>query len=101
MKDNNQKGGVNPVMAAVAGAVVGAGVAVAGAMVLEDKKNREKVKKVFTDVKNQAIDYVEDMQKQIRDKRDGIEEKITDGKNKVQKVTKSVKKIFRSRSKGC
>ena len=92
MKDNNQKGGVNPVMAAVAGAVVGAGVAVAGAMVLEDKKNREKVKKVFTDVKNQAIDYVEDMQKQIRDKRDGIEEKITDGKNKVQKVTKSVKK---------
>ena len=35
----------NPVVAAVAGVVVGAGVAVAGAVALSDKKNREKVKK--------------------------------------------------------
>jgi len=42
---------VNPVMAAVAGAVV-AGVAVAGAMIMSDKKNQAKVKKVVSDVKD-------------------------------------------------
>jgi hypothetical protein len=39
---NNTVLGVNPVMAAVAGAVVGAGVAVAGAIVMSDEKNQER-----------------------------------------------------------
>ena len=39
-------------MVAAVGAVVGAGVAVAGTLILKDKKNQEKVKKVLKDVKN-------------------------------------------------
>lgn len=42
---------VNPVMAAMAGAVV-AGVAVAGAMLMSDKKNQAKVGKVVSNVKD-------------------------------------------------
>lgn len=91
MKDNNQRGGVSPVMAAVAGAVVGAGVAVAGAIVLEDKKNREKIKKVLNNTKNQAINYMESIQKQAENRKGEIEEKLTEGKEKVKKITKSVK----------
>jgi hypothetical protein len=44
---NQNQGGINPVAAAVAGAVVGAGVGIAGAVVLGDKKNREKIGKVL------------------------------------------------------
>ena len=46
MSDKNQ-GGINPVVAAVAGAVVGAGVGVAGAMVIGNKKtvkNKQSIK---------------------------------------------------------
>jgi phosphate uptake regulator len=89
---NQNQGGINPVAAAVAGAVVGAGVAVAGTMILEDKKNREKIKKVFNNAKNQAINYVEDMQKQVKDKKNEVKENLTEGKEKVNRVTKSVKK---------
>jgi len=83
------------VAAAVTGAVVGAGVAIAGAVVLNDKKNRNKVKKVLTDVKDQAIGYIEDMQKQVQDKKDEIEEKFTEGEKKVKNVENSVKKSLR------
>jgi len=89
---NQNQGGINPVAAAVAGAVVGAGVAVAGTMILEDKKNREKIRKVFNNAKNQAINYVEGMQKQVKDKKNEVKENLTEGKEKVNRVTKSVKK---------
>ncbi len=46
-------GGVNPVMAAVAGAVV-AGVAVAGAMAMSNQDNQEKVKAVANTVVDKA-----------------------------------------------
>lgn len=49
-KHNQVGGGVNPVAAAVAGAVV-AGVAVAGAMALSSTEIQDKVKNVVTDVK--------------------------------------------------
>lgn len=68
-QQDQEKGGVNPVVAAVTGAVVGAGVAVA----LKDKKNREKVKEVLTNVKNQAIGYMEDMQQQSQAKKGKVE----------------------------
>ncbi len=38
----------------IAGAIVGVGAAVAGAFLLKDKKNRDKVKKVFSKVKNKV-----------------------------------------------
>ncbi len=45
MANHNQKGGVNPVIAAITGAVVGAGVIVAGVVALKDKKTAQSLKK--------------------------------------------------------
>lgn len=52
----NKKGGFNPVVAAATGAIVGAGVAIAGAVAMKDKKNREKVKEVFNEAKQKISD---------------------------------------------
>jgi uncharacterized membrane protein YgaE (UPF0421/DUF939 family) len=89
-KQDKRKGSVNSVVAGVTGAVIGAGIAVAGAaVVLNDKKNREKVKKVLTNVKKQAIDYMEGVQKQAQDKKGEVEEKLVEGKEKVKKEVNS------------
>lgn len=90
-KQDEKKGGINPVTVAITGAVIGAGVAVAGAVILKDKKNREKVKQAFTNVKDQAVGYMEDMQKEVKDKKGEVEEKLAEGKEKVGKITSSVK----------
>ena len=69
-----KKSGVNPVMAAVAGAVA-AGVAVAGAMIMSDKKNQAKVKGIVTDIKNKA-----------ENKKAEVEGLVNEGKDKVKKL---------------
>ena len=86
-KHNKGKGDVSPVFAGVTGAIVGAGVAVAavGAIALKDEKNREKVIEALTNVKNQAVGYMDDMQKQAQEKKDEGEEKLNEGKEKVKK----------------
>ena len=92
-KQDNEKSGINPVAAAVTGAVIGAGVIAAGAVAiaLKDEKNRKKVKQTLTNVKRQAVNYMEDMEKQVQGKKNDVQEKFTEGKEKVNKVTKSVK----------
>jgi len=76
----NGASGFNPVVAAVAGAVIGAGVAAVGVVALEDKKNQEKIKRAFN--------Y---MQKQAEHKKKEIEVKIADSKEKVKKIEKVIK----------
>lgn len=90
MTDKNK--GISPMAAAVAGAVVGAGVAVAGAIALEDKKNRNKVNQVLTGVKKQVKGYIRDAQTQVRDERADLQKKFSKGKEKVNRIVKSVKK---------
>lgn len=85
-KKDEVKSSFNPIVAAVTGAVVGASVAVVGAVALTDKKNREKVKEVLTNVKDQAAGYIHDVQEQVQDKKVDIEEKLSEGKKKVQKL---------------
>lgn len=82
-KDDMHSKGVSPVAAAVTGAVVGAGVAVAGAVALKDKKNREKVKEVLTTVKEQAMNYIEDIQTTANQKK---EEMVTKGEKAAKKL---------------
>jgi hypothetical protein len=89
-KQKQQKG-FNSAAAIVTGAVVGVGVAVAGIVALKDEKNRKKVRDVLTNVKNQATDYMEDMQKNIQDKKKEVEGKLEVGKEKAEKVEKIVK----------
>lgn len=67
-KKEEVRGGVNPVMAAVTGLVVGAGAAVAGAIAFNDKKNRDKVAKVLSDTNDKAqekMDEAEDKMKEV------------------------------------
>lgn len=73
----DEKGGVNPLAAAVTGAVVGAGVAIAGVMALKDEKNRKKVQDALTNAKVQAKGYIDTVQKETEEKKAEIKEKVT------------------------
>jgi hypothetical protein len=57
--------GVSPLVAGVTGAVVGAGVALAGASVLQDKNTQKKVKKVLGKAQETAQTYLENVTSQI------------------------------------
>lgn len=58
-------------MAGVAGAMIGAGVAVAATTVLSDKKNRDKVRDTFKSVKKQVMGAVEEMEKKNKNSQNG------------------------------
>ena len=96
MKDHNMNkqgkghGGVNPVVVAVAGAVIGAGVAVAG-VVLSDEKNRKKIIKAATTVKDDVANYVDKAQKQMETEKKTFEKRILADRIKVEKVVASAK----------
>lgn len=59
-KQGDNKNTIDPVVAGIAKAVAIAGVAVA--IALKDKKTREKIKKSFISIKDQAIDYVKTLE---------------------------------------
>ena len=77
LNQNKNKSGI----AGAAGAAIIAGVAVASAFVLNDKKNREKVKKVLTNAKDQAVDYMDNMQKKTDKKEKEVEKKLDSSKS--------------------
>ncbi len=81
-----KKDGVNPVVAAAAGAIVGAGVAAAGVVALNDERNREKVKEVLANVKEQAKGYIEDIKKKEQAEKEEVEQNLSEGKEKGQKL---------------
>lgn len=87
------KVGINPVAVAVTGAVVGIGLAVAGAVVLSNEKNREKVKDAFADAKKHTQDYVGDIQHRAEDKKNEVEKKAAKLVAVVEEAAKEVKKI--------
>ncbi len=89
-KQGSKTAGVNPMVAAVAGAVVGAGIAVAG-VVLSDEKNREKIVKAVTTVKDDVTHYVEKTQKQVEVEKKALEKRILADKIKIKKVVASAK----------
>lgn len=91
-KQIEQPNNFNNVAMAVTGAVVGAGIIVAGAIALKDKKNRKIVKNAFLNVKDQATSYVENAQDEAKDKIDSVEEKIVKSKKKVGKAVVAAKK---------
>ena len=80
MLQNNKhdKKGMSPVAAGIAGAVVGAGIAVAGTVALKDEKNRAKVKGVLKAVKKQTGDYVEDLQKKAHKQQSEAKKKMSE-----------------------
>lgn len=90
-KQKNSKKNMNKVAMAITGAVVGAGIAVAGAVALKSEKNRKKLKNAFTKVKDQVIDSVENIQEVADDKKAKLKNKVGDGKEKLKKISKVMK----------
>lgn len=82
-KDNKKK--IGTFVAGAAGVVAVAGVAVAGAMVLRDGKNRAKVRKILTDAKDQAIDYVDTFK---------TEPAVKEAKRTIKGITADAKNVM-------
>lgn len=62
-KQDERDSGVNQVVAAVTGAIVGAGVAVAATLALKNEKNRDKVKEAFSNAKDFTKKSIEKLKK--------------------------------------
>lgn len=89
-KQDKVKSGINPLIVAIAGAVAGAGIAVAG-ILLSDKKNRTKVIKTSTTIKDNVVDLVKKTQKQVEADKKMLHKRILAEKVKVKKVVASAK----------
>jgi len=89
-KESKKDNGVSQVAAAIAGAVVGAGIAVAG-VALTDDKNRKKVIKAATSAKNDVVGYVEHAREQAEEKKKEAERRMVSDKEKVRRVVDSAK----------
>lgn len=69
---------------AVAAAVVGVGVAVGAATLLKDKKNRDKAKKVLSDIQEQAGEYADRLQKQVQAQSAKLENQTKTASNRAK-----------------
>ncbi len=80
-KQADQNSGVNPIVAGVVGAIVGAAaVGIAGAAVLTNDDSRKKVEEVIDTAKDKVEDFKEN-----------VEEKIAGAQEKVSEVVDAVK----------
>jgi len=95
MHTNHKRVGyeINPLVAAVTGVVVGAGMAVAGAVAMADKKNQARVKDMAQDVKVKAENIVKDVQGKVQNKKSEVENKAKKLENIAKNTAKDVKKI--------
>lgn len=91
-KQNEEKKGINPVVVAFTGAAVGAGLAIAGAA-LSDDKNREKIANAAHAVKDNVTNYIKEKQKQIKTEKKIISKRISDDKVKVNKLGDLAKEV--------
>jgi hypothetical protein len=88
MANDEDKKGVNPVVASLAGAALGAAVG-AGAIILSDKKNRKKLEEVLEGLKKQGFNVLDIVQREA----ETVKNKLDSGKaEKTKKQTKSKKK---------
>lgn len=92
-KEDEAKDGMNSISIAVAGAVVGAGLAATG-ILLADEKNREKIKASVKSTLNNMNDLVDKTKNLL-----AVEKKILDGEiksneRKISKVVSSAKNLI-------
>ena len=90
-KTSQVSAGVSPVVAAVTGVVVGAGLAIAGVVAMKDKKNQEKVREAVDNTKDKAAELMKDVQEQASKTQDEVETSLSDGKAKAEKIANSAK----------
>lgn len=87
-KQNEKNKGVNPVTAGAAGAVIGAGIAVAATAALRDEKTRKKLQKTLMNAKDQAIERFPNLRKHA----DQIQDSVKDVKKQLKATKKDVAK---------
>lgn len=85
--DDNKKGGVNPMMASLAGAAIGAAVG-AGAVILSDEKNRKKLEAALEGLKKQGFDVLEIAKKEAS----SLRNQLAPAQDEIKEVKKVVKK---------
>lgn len=78
-----KQGEISPVVAAVAGAIVGAGIGAVGAVAMRDEKINAKAHQVAKAVGEKASEYAKSMQKEATAQLEG----------KADETTQEVKKI--------
>jgi uncharacterized membrane protein YgaE (UPF0421/DUF939 family) len=84
---NKQKNNIKAVAAGATGAAIGFGIAALGAVaIFGNKKNNDKVKKILATIKNQARNYLEEVQKKTNKKEKEVAEKLADSKNEEAKI---------------
>lgn len=89
-KHDVEKGSIGSAAAAVAGAVVGAGIAVAG-VVLADGKNREKIINTVATAKKGVVEYIEKSKAKMEVEKEVLAERLGDDKSKITKLVASAK----------
>ncbi len=85
-----KKSGVDPIVAAVTGVVIAAGAVVAGALAMNDKKNRDAVNEKIDEVKDGAKKYVTEIKKTVNDGKNKLDKNIVKSKKEVKKSVDSI-----------
>lgn len=90
MKSNDQKKGVNPVAAGIAGAAVAA--AGMAAVALSDKDNRKKAEKILKDFKGKAENMRDKIMESMNKGMNSVDEVKEKEGMKVEETKKDIKK---------
>ena len=90
-KHNEHREGMGSMVAAMTGAAVGAGIAIAGAVALKDEKNMDKIKEIMTNVKDQVSGQVDNIKKNMEQEKTEIDEQIAEGKEKADIIANTAK----------
>ena len=91
MTNHNNKKINNSVVAAVGGVVLGAGLAIAGALALKDKKISTKVSDVIKDLKSETKNLSKKIQDGAQSTKNNLEKKAADTQKTVKKIIKESK----------
>lgn len=83
--------GKGKIFAAVAGMIVGAGAAIAGAKALSDRKNQKKIGEVIEKGRSMARNYVADLNNKVEETQEVAEKTVDEGIKKAKKLIKVVK----------
>ncbi len=87
-----EKGNKGKVLAAVAGAVVGAGAVIASVIAMKDKGNQKKVKDLISTAKEAIQEYKAEVKDKTDKSKENIKNMASDAIKTAEKVTKSAKK---------
>ena len=91
---------VSPVVAAITGAVIGAGVAIVSAAVINDEKKTHNIENGFNKAKKDAKDFVDTKEKEAQATKGKIEDKVELTKKDADMRVKIAKKDIKNAVKG-